>query len=621
MIRHVQQAAAVGVHDAVGTVGRPVVPEDGSPAGAAGRRAFRAPRSAPPLVILRTIADRQVIVAASDRAAAFGVRRGGGHDAHQGPLALRPDVRHAEQDAVRDDKALVAARPPDDALSPVVAIGRDGDGDHEHRPASASASARGRRSGRGGRRGRATRRALPRRHRLRAVRRPGQPRAAGACGSSGNGRDGARGRRADAQGGVGGGVGRRRGRRDHRGRRRRAHDRGRPRLAAARRPALGRDVAAAAAPPRAVDDRAGDGVAARRAAVAVRPRGWASGSTRRSAGCPSRSCRWSTSRRSRRRSSSTARLTRSRQSGPSSATCSAGRSRSSPAAAAARGGSTSTSSSTTPRRSARRSCSRAGRDPVKIFELFRCARRVEEGRGGVVEWWSGRVRIGTGGCGDDTLHPHHSTTPPPPSLPFEGFSGLRIVVAVHERVADEQVRLLDGETYAGQLEARPPRRALCAPPRRRRRRAPPSSSSRTSPSAWREGGKKWGVGEWSVGSRRLHPTPPPHPPLLHPRPRRSTSCRRPVEVRVVAEPCNDREGRPMQFTHDGRVHRLVNARSGPSASPASGGGHDKTRDYYDVAEPAGKRFWLFRVTETGGGTCTGDSRDAREVCGASNARR
>jgi protein ImuB len=28
-------------------------------------------------------------------------------------------------------------------------------------------------------------------------------------------------------------------------------------------------------------------------------------------------------------------------------------------------------------------------------------------------------------------------------------------------------------------------------------------------------------------------------------------------------------------------------------------GNDKTRDYFDIADPTGNRFWLFRVSQTG----------------------
>ena len=74
---------------------------------------------------------------------------------------------------------------------------------------------------------------------------------------------------------------------------------------------------------------------------------------------------------------------------------------------------------------------------------------------------------------------------------------------------------------------------------------------------------------------------------------------RPLEIPVTVNPYNDQFGRPMQFVHrGGHVHRLTHV-----VGPERIGGHwwdgrDKTRDYFDVEDEAGRRFWLFRVNET-----------------------
>ena len=67
---------------------------------------------------------------------------------------------------------------------------------------------------------------------------------------------------------------------------------------------------------------------------------------------------------------------------------------------------------------------------------------------------------------------------------------------------------------------------------------------------------------------------------------------------MVAEPCDDREGRPRQFSHGGRVHQVVSAVGPERIAGEWWRGHDKTRDYYDVADPTGRRFWIFRVAQT-----------------------
>jgi protein ImuB len=70
----------------------------------------------------------------------------------------------------------------------------------------------------------------------------------------------------------------------------------------------------------------------------------------------------------------------------------------------------------------------------------------------------------------------------------------------------------------------------------------------------------------------------------------------PVEVRVTAEPSDDvRLGSPRQFVHRGRVHRLAFAVGPERIEGEWWRGHRRTRDYYEVEDDAGLRFWLFRV--------------------------
>jgi hypothetical protein len=242
--------------------------------------------------------------------------------------------------------------------------------------------------------------------------------------------------------------------------------------------------------------------------------------------------------------------------------------------------------------------SRASRDPVNVFNLFRTA--VESGLEGSGFGVQGsgkkqklrvrRVRAFPSPSEPRTLNPE----------PFRGFSGLRLTVSVHERMTDEQVRLLDGECYAGQLELDRLVERLCARLGEKSVVRPKRVESYVPERAWGEEGSEFRVqGSEKKSKRRgaaaslssLNPEPqtlnPPRPLRLFPAPQ---------EIRVLAEPSDDCEGSPRQFArHDGQVHRLIAAVGPERIAGEWWRGHDKTRDYYDVADETGKRFWVFRV--------------------------
>jgi protein ImuB len=73
----------------------------------------------------------------------------------------------------------------------------------------------------------------------------------------------------------------------------------------------------------------------------------------------------------------------------------------------------------------------------------------------------------------------------------------------------------------------------------------------------------------------------------------------PTELRVMVAPSDDREGRPVQFALGRAVHPVRLAIGPERISGQWWRGHDKTRDYYEVENSAGERFWIFRVRETG----------------------
>ena len=67
----------------------------------------------------------------------------------------------------------------------------------------------------------------------------------------------------------------------------------------------------------------------------------------------------------------------------------------------------------------------------------------------------------------------------------------------------------------------------------------------------------------------------------------------------MVAPSDDREGRPVQFAHEHRVHEITAALGPERICGQWWQGRNKTRDYYDVEDPQGRRFWIFRVAETG----------------------
>jgi protein ImuB len=74
----------------------------------------------------------------------------------------------------------------------------------------------------------------------------------------------------------------------------------------------------------------------------------------------------------------------------------------------------------------------------------------------------------------------------------------------------------------------------------------------------------------------------------------------PLEIRVVCEPSDDRIGSPRQFVEAGNVHRLTHVVGPERISGEWWCDEGSFRDYYDVEDEQGQRFWIFRTTpETG----------------------
>jgi protein ImuB len=72
----------------------------------------------------------------------------------------------------------------------------------------------------------------------------------------------------------------------------------------------------------------------------------------------------------------------------------------------------------------------------------------------------------------------------------------------------------------------------------------------------------------------------------------------PCEVRVMVRPSHDRDGAPVAFTLEGETRRIVHAVGPERIGGAWWTGNDKTRDYFEVEDEAGRRWWLFRVLQS-----------------------
>ena len=73
----------------------------------------------------------------------------------------------------------------------------------------------------------------------------------------------------------------------------------------------------------------------------------------------------------------------------------------------------------------------------------------------------------------------------------------------------------------------------------------------------------------------------------------------PEEVKVMVAPSHDADGIPLSFSYQGELHRVQHAAGPERIAGQWWEGHQKTRDYFDVADNQGSRYWLFRVQETG----------------------
>jgi protein ImuB len=75
--------------------------------------------------------------------------------------------------------------------------------------------------------------------------------------------------------------------------------------------------------------------------------------------------------------------------------------------------------------------------------------------------------------------------------------------------------------------------------------------------------------------------------------------RQPRSINVIVRPSESRDGQPVSFTDCGEVHRLDHIRGPERITGQWWNGRWKTRDYFDVLDATGDRYWIFRVAQSG----------------------
>ena len=173
----------------------------------------------------------------------------------------------------------------------------------------------------------------------------------------------------------------------------------------------------------------------------------------------------------------------------------------------------------------------------------------------------------------------------------EGFLGISLRVTRSERISEEQIHLLGDEALAGEIELAHLIERLSirlgeqviAQPRLVESHVPEFAYM------WR--------GRFACEPATVISDAWAERPRYELRPLLLLS--RPTEIGVMVSPSDDREGRPVSFNHRGLLHRIRHTVGPERIAGQWWQGHHKTRDYFDLEDEDGKRFWIFRVRETG----------------------
>jgi protein ImuB len=197
------------------------------------------------------------------------------------------------------------------------------------------------------------------------------------------------------------------------------------------------------------------------------------------------------------------------------------------------------------------SLSRPTCDPVSLFNLLRCAQESMQTEAGFVE--------------------------------------MRLSVPVFERVSDEQLHLLNQEQHATQNELADLIQRL---------RIKLGEDAVLTPR----------LVECHVPERACEMMKMEHQQsagtLVMPEERRPVPSRplrlftNPTEIRCMVSPSGEHGGTLLSFSYAHAAHAVACLAGPERIAGMWWEGRTKTRDYYDVEDQSGRRFWIFRVVET-----------------------
>jgi protein ImuB len=214
--------------------------------------------------------------------------------------------------------------------------------------------------------------------------------------------------------------------------------------------------------------------------------------------------------------------------------------------------------------------SRPSRDPSNLFNLMRCAMEAMEGeaRRSVQK----RLKKSKSQLAHQAIGENFTS---------DGFTGIRLRVAVWERVTDEQILLHGGEEQEGAAELDHLIERLVL-----RMGTEAVAQVRLIESYVPERAYRPCAVKEAGGAAATMLTRPLH--LLD----------RPTEIQAIVTPSHDRDGRPIAFTYEGVQRRVVHCVGPERISGQWWEGHCKTRDYFGVEDETGRRSWVFRVHES-----------------------
>ena len=220
--------------------------------------------------------------------------------------------------------------------------------------------------------------------------------------------------------------------------------------------------------------------------------------------------------------------------------------------------------------------SRPSRDPKNLFNLMRCAMETLESVGAGHAPPSSRKRT-------RSRLAHKSTEEG--NAPA-GFTGLKLCVPVFEQLTEGQVHLLEREDHDAQIELDHLLERLMLRLGEEAVVRPQLTESYIPERAWHPVG--------SASADRLFELP--STTTIPPRPLHLLDT--PIEIPVMVSPSHDRDGRPISFTFEGVHHRVTHSIGPERIAGQWWQGHSKTRDYFAIETETALRLWLFRVHET-----------------------